>query len=225
MRAHRYWLWVPLLALTATMVAGTPAAAASGGGCQLQGTANFAPPLSNNAGNFQYNFGGALSACQSTDSTAPATGSVEAGKTMAVNYAWSYVDPTTGQTVSGNAIATYQEPIPTGSGSCGSSTTSGTAIVTWADGTRTVESYSTTGAAAAVSLTGSVANSVTLTLVSYTGPAQAPPAATYLVSTNRFRGDSAQGTLIFQPPDPTLCATTGVTSAGISGEVTLDSAP
>jgi hypothetical protein len=125
---------------------------------------------------------------------------------------------------SGSATATYQEPMPTGNGSCGTSTTSGTAIVTWDDNSTTVFSYSTTGAAAAVNLTGSVTSGVDDTLASYTGPTQAPPASTHRVDTTRYAGDSAGGLLTFQPPDPTACNTsTGVTTAGISGVVGLGS--
>ena len=124
---------------------------------------------------------------------------------------------------SGSATATYQEPVPTGSGSCGSSTTSGTAITNWADGTTTVISYATTGAAAAVNLTGSVIASVNDTLASYTGTTQAPPASTHQVNTTRYAGQSAGGQLFFQPPDPTACAGAGVTSATISGVIGLGS--
>ena len=211
---------VPLLASAAPL----PAAAASGGGCQLVGSASFTPGLSNTTANFHYSFSGALSSCQSTDATAPTSGTEEAGRTVSVPYSWSYVDPSTGQTVSGTATATYQEPIPTGSGSCATSTTSGTGITTWADGTRTIVSYATTGVAAGVSLSGTVIPSVTLTLLSYTGPTQAPPASTYTLTTTRYAGDSSTGALTFQPPDPTLCASTGVTSAAINGTVTLSSA-
>ena len=123
----------------------------------------------------------------------------------------------------GAANATYQEPIPTGNGSCGSSTTSGTAITNWADGSTTVISYATTGAAAAVELTGSVIASVNDTLASYTGPSQAPPASTHTVSTTRYAGQSAGGQLFFQPPDPTACAGAGVTTAAISGVIGLGS--
>jgi hypothetical protein len=122
---------------------------------------------------------------------------------------------------SGSATATYQEPIPTGSGGCGSSTTSGIAIVTWADGTNTVVSFSTVGAAAAVELNGGVSASVNDPLASYTGPTNAPPAPTFTVASTRYSGDEALGQLFFQPPDPTACAGAGATSAAISGAVTL----
>ena len=201
----------------------TPAAAAAGGGfCQLNGTADFSPGLSNTAQNFDYSFSGSLTGCQNTDSTAPTTGSVEAGKTVTVSYNWSYVD-SSGVTQSGTSQATYQEPVPTGNGSCASSTTSGTSIADWADGSTSVISYTTTGVAAGVDLSGTVVPNVTLTLASYTGPTQAPPASTYTISTTRYLGESADGTLAFQPPDPTLCASTGVTTAAISGGVGMGS--
>jgi hypothetical protein len=99
--------------------------------------------------------------------------------------------------------------MPTGNGSCGSSTTSGTAVVQWGDGTTTVIQYSTTGAAAAVNLQGTVVDSVTAGTTTYT--------------TTRYAGDSALGALAFQPSDPTACAGAGVTTAGIDGNVGLGS--
>ena len=201
---------------------GTATAATGGALCQLAGTANFTPGLNSSAAAFKYNFGGTLSGCQSNDSTAPASGTVEAGKTVTVSYPWTYTDAT--GVHSGTANATYQEPIPVGNGSCSNSTTSGTAISNWADGSVTVVDYTTTGALAAVNLSGSVAASVTDTLVSFTGPTQAPPAATHVVSTSRFAGNSSQGLLVFQPPDPTLCTTTGVVTAAISGQDGVGSA-
>lgn len=209
------------IATTALVMASVPAAAASGGSCQLAGTAAFNPGLTNTAANFSYSFSGALSSCQSTDATAPASGTVEAGKTRSVTYSWTYTDAT--GTHSGTATAVYQEPVPAGNGSCASSTTAGTAFIGWADGTSTVETYSTTGVAAGVNLSGSVVPSGTLTLASYTGPTQAPPASTLTITTTRYAGDSSQGLLTFQPPDPTLCASTGVTTAAISGAVGLGS--
>jgi hypothetical protein len=175
----------------------TPAFAASGGGCQLQGTANLTPGLNTSSQPFTYNFGGNLTGCQSVPPGAPGTGTVSAGQTI---------------TVGG---VKYQEPASSGTGGCLSSTTNGTAIVQWADGTNTVETYSTTGALAAVVFSGSVVPSVTLTAV--------PPAAgTTTVTTTRYAGASSLGVLAFQPPDPTACNTAaGVGVAGISGFISL----
>ena len=88
-----------------------PAAAQSGGLCQLNGTANITPGLSNTSGNFTFTFSGALSGCQSNDSTAPTQGAVGIGQTIVVN----------------GLVA--QEPAATGSGSCANSDGSGIAIV------------------------------------------------------------------------------------------------
>ena len=189
-------------AVGALLVLAPNAFAASGGGCQLDGNASFSPGLNNNAQNFSYSFGGALSGCQSSEAGAPASGTVSAGEVVTIN----------GQQ--------FQEPVPTGNGGCATSTTSGTAIASWADGTQTVFSYSTSGAAAAVNLQGTVVPSVTLQAVN---PQPGQPTST-TVTTTRYAGASAQGVLGFQPPDPTACTTPGgVTDAGISGFVGLGS--
>jgi hypothetical protein len=169
--------------MSLVLLAGSAAAAPNGGACQLHGTANISPGLSNTAQNFTYTFTGDLTNCQSS-SGGPASGTVFAG--------------------------TNGLPVPTGNGSCASSTTSGIAVAQWADGTTTVVQYSTTGALAAVSLQGSVIGSVTSSSgITYT--------------TTRYAGDSAFGTLAFEPPDPTACNGAGVTSAGIDGSIGLGS--
>jgi hypothetical protein len=194
-------LTVGLVGAVVTFLVVAPSAfGASAGGCQLQGTANFSPGLNQNAQNFTYSFNGGLSGCQSSQSGAPASGTVSAGEIV---------------TISGQQ---FQEPVPTGNGSCGNSTTSGTAIVTWADGTQTVVQYSTTGAAAAVHLQGTVVSSVTFQAVN---PLPGQPTST-TVSTTRYAGSSALGLLAFEPPDPTACNTpAGVSAAGISGTIGL----
>ena len=159
------------------------ASAQSGGGCALQGSASFSPGLSTTAQNFSYSFSGSLSNCQSSVSGSPASGTVFAG--------------------------TNGLPVPAGNGSCVSSTTSGIVVIQWSDATTTVIQYTTSGAAAAVSLQGSVIPSVT----SSTG-------TTY--TTTRYTGDTAAGQLAFQPPSPTSCQT-GATTAGISGATELGS--
>ncbi|HEX4717496.1 MAG TPA: hypothetical protein VH300_03130 [Thermoleophilaceae bacterium] len=191
----------------------SPAGAASGGGCQLQGTANFSPGLGATSQAFNYSFAGDLTGCQSSVAGSPTSGTVQAGKTITQQV----VNSTTGAT----DTVTYQSPVATGSGGCASSTTQGTAIVTWSDATVTVLGYSTTGAAAAVNLSGSAVPSVTLNAID----AQPGDPTTLTINTTRYAGDSSQGVLAFQPPDPTACtAAAGVTTAGISGAVTLGSA-
>jgi hypothetical protein len=190
---------VPLAMVAGMLLAAAPARADSGG-CQLQGTATFSPGLSNTAGPFTYGFKGTLSGCQSTAAAAPAAGTVEAGQV--------YTDPVT--------LERFQEPAATGSGTCANGTTSGTAIITWADATRTVIAYSTTAVGAAVHLSGSVVSGVTLPAIN---PAPGQPTSTTLTTT-RYAGAQALGVLAFQA-DPTPCAGAGVTTAGIIGATAL----
>jgi hypothetical protein len=178
------------------------ALAQSGGGCQLKGSADLSPGLSNTDQDFTYSFGGDLTGCQSTEAGAPASGTVAAGKVLT---------DSTGES--------FQEPVPTGHGSCASSTTDGIAIVTWADGTDTVVEYSTSGAGAAVNLSGTVVDSVTLAAIN---PQPGQPTSK-TITTSRYGGASAEGVLAFEPPDPTACAGAGVTTAGIDGIIALGS--
>jgi hypothetical protein len=184
------------LALAAFLATAPTALAASGGGCQLKGTASFSPGLSTTAQPFTYSFSGDLTGCQSSEAGSPATGRVQAGGT--------YTDPATGKS--------YVMPNSTGTGSCGSSTTQGLSLITWADGTRTLIQYTTTGAAAAVALQGTVPASTTLQPVN---PLDAP----LTVTTTRYAGYTPFGVLAFEAT-PTDCQT-GVTSAGIEGVVGL----
>jgi hypothetical protein len=189
-------------AVAALLMLAPSAFAQSGGGCELDGNASFTPGLNTTAKDFTYSFGGDLSNCQSTEAGAPASGTVSAGEAVTIN----------GQQ--------FQEPVATGNGSCLSSTTGGTAIVTWADGTKTVVDYSTSGVAAAVELEGTVVPSVTLQAIN---PQPGQPTST-TVTTTRYAGASSLGALNFNPPDPTACNTpAGVTTAGIGGFIGLGS--
>jgi hypothetical protein len=135
--------------------------------------------------------------CKSTEAGAPATGVVQAGGT--------YTDPATAKG--------YVMPNASGTGSCSSSTTSGLALITWADGTRTLTQYSTSGAAAAVKLDGTVVDSTTLQPVN---PLDPP----LTVTTTRYNGSASHGLLVFEA-QPTDCQT-GVNLAGIEGFVGLN---
>lgn len=188
--------------LLGSMLAGAlalaPSAMASPGGgiCQLDGQASFTKGLALSSNPFGYSFKGTLSNCQSSPGQpAVSKGTVEAGEPV---------------TIGGQL---YQEPQPTGSGGCSSSTTSGIAIVNWSDGKTTVVSYSTSGAAAAVVLSGSVIPSVTVKGTDANGN----PVST-TINTTQFAGYSSGGPLAFEPPDPTACnSAAGVTAAGIQG--------
>jgi len=51
------------------------------------------------------------------------------------------------------------------------------------------------------------------------------PAPAYTWATTRFTtADSSDGALAFEPPDPTLCNSTGVPVAGIQGAVAIGQA-
>jgi len=180
-------------AVTPGIVGATPGP--SGSTCTLNGSANLKPGLNASSQAFTYSFTGNLTNCQASDTSAPATGTVAAGTVI---------------TVGG---LQYQLPIPTGTGGCTNSTTSGTEVTTWSDGTLSVVSYTTTGALAAVGLQGTVVPSVVAKQVGGTGQ------ITLTTSPNRYLGDTSVAALTFQPPDPTACNGAGVTVAAISGQV------
>jgi hypothetical protein len=87
-------------------------------------------------------------------------------------------------------------------------------VAFWADGTRTVVSYSTTGATAAVELEGSVVDSITLPPVN---PLDPP----LTLTTTRFNGSSAVGGLVFEASPQDCASETGVLAAGIEGAIGL----
>ena len=184
------------------MVAAPSNAAPGGGACELSGTANFHPgPGTDPSGAFAYDFSGTLSNCGDSIS-GPGNFGVDGGTIKA------------GQPVTIGGV-TYQEPTPSGTGSCASGTTSGLSLVTWSDGTHTVISYGTTSAAAGVVLQGNVVPSIALT--------GGTSGATINTDTTGIAGrypvgDGVAGVLAFEVSDPTQCqAAGGVTSAGIDG--------
>src|SRR5205085_3637043 len=107
-------------------------ASPGGGGCNLQGTANFKTGLTSTTPvNFKYSFSGTLGSAQTpcmadpSQGTVPSTGAVSAGIILK------------------HAGKRYQEPVPSGNGSCASGTTDGISVIQWADKTATVVSYHT----------------------------------------------------------------------------------
>src|SRR5262245_21866605 len=216
--------------LTAAMlsIAGpgvSTAHAAGGGACQLQGVANLSPPLTNASASFSYNFTGTLSGCQSNIAGAPTAGTVSAGVQLSETV--TLTNTATGGTTTGTVL--YQEPIPQGSGSCGSSTTAGQSLATWNDGKHTVVAYTTSGAAAAVDLQGVVAASMTLALVPGSVPAGFTAPATYVIASDEPAfsvGEQSVAPLTFSPTTPDQnCVTVGVSSANIDGAVAIGTAP
>lgn len=187
-----------LCSIAASALALVPAANAGQGigACQLDGTANFSKGLGTTAQDFNYDFGGTLSNCNGT--FAEKGGKVSAGQPIVIG-----------------GVAYQPLDQPKGNGSCASSTTSGTAFVAWDNGTFSAIGYDTSGAAAAVALTGSFkSGSVTLTSVGVDANGNHTQTTVPLA----YGGDYSGGPLAFEPPDPTACtAATGVTTAGIQG--------
>jgi hypothetical protein len=166
-----------LVALAAAgAVSAVPASAADGGMCQLAGSATFTKGPNTTDHPFTYTFSGDLTSCQSNTPGAPAAGK----------------------------IATL---VPsTGSGTCASNTSAGTALVSWADKSLSVVSYTTRSATAGVVLQGTVVPSAKVGKKVY--------------KTTKFAGYGAAGLLTFQA-NPTECAGNGVTTAPIAGAVGL----
>jgi hypothetical protein len=218
--------------LAATSFGASAIAASGGGGCQLDGSATFAPNGPGTANTFGYSFGGALSGCQSSVSGAPTSGAIGAGQVVTESVPLTVTNPD-GTTTTTQGTARYQEPLATGSSnvpgaSCASGTTSGTAVTAWNDGTVDVIGYTTQSAGAGVQLQGTVVPSVTLALVpgSQSIAGSSAP-STYTISTTSTVfpvGNGAQGLLTFQVADPSQCTTaSGVTDAAISGVVGVGS--
>ena len=181
-----------------------------GGGCVLQGTAKFTPGLQGAppGGNFKYSFTGKLTPCHSDPSqtNSPSSGVVSAGAIIKV------------------AGAKYQEPIPTGNGSCAYGTTKGTSLIVWNDKTQTVVSYTTESVTGGVLLNGTQ-NHFFATVVPSVKLKKVGGAGSYTFKTTRYKGAGGIGTLTFSPnPDPSACqSSSGVKSAGITGFVGIGS--
>ena len=219
---------VAALIALAALAAAPAGAATGGGGCQLVGTANISPALGSASQSFSYSFTGNLgqgsASCQSNISGAPATGTASAG--IQLSETVTLTNNTTGAKSTGTV--SYQEPVPQGTGSCGSSTTSGQALVTWGNGKHTVADYSTSGALAAINLEGTVGSGMTLSLVASSVPAGFSAPATYGIPSDEPSfpaGQQAEAALTFSPTTQDQdCVTKGVSSAAINGVVTIGSA-
>ena len=98
----------------------------------------------------------------------------------------------TGSSVSGGTISA------SGSGtvSCASSTTAGTATVTWSDGTTSAISFTATGAGSAVYVQGPI-------------------------TSGKFAGQNAKSALSFTTTSPQACVGAGLSSLGFTGAAAI----
>jgi hypothetical protein len=215
-----------LLALTA--LSAPPAGAdPSGAGCTLGGDATFSPNGPGLGTSFGYSLTGTLTNCQSSRAGAPTDGTIEVGQVIKASVPVTLAD---GSVVQGTA--SYQAPRANGTGtlpanSCAAGSTAGDALISWSDGSTSVVDYTTASAGPAVSLQGTVVDSLTATLVpGSTSPAGTAP-ATYTVSTTSTAvpvGDGAQGVVAFTTDAPDGCTTqSGLTGVAVEGIVGVGS--
>jgi hypothetical protein len=215
-----------LLALT--MLSGPPAAADPGGaGCTLAGAADFSPNGPGVQTSFGYSLTGTLTNCQSSRAGAPTDGTIEVGQVITATVPVTLADGTVVQ-----GTASYQAPVATGTGtlpanSCAAGSTAGDALITWADGSTSVVDYTTTSAGPAVSLEGTVVDSLTASLVpGSTSPAGSAPATHTISSTSTAVpvGDGAQGVVAFTTEAPDGCTTeAGLAAVAVEGVVGVGS--
>jgi hypothetical protein len=184
--------------ITVLLGASVPAVAGAAspvvaGGCRVRADAVLTPGLTLTSQPFTYHYKGTLTGCAYTGKGAPGGGSITAGEQITING------------------RRYQEPVPTGTGSCLGTSTTGYDFARWADGTQTIVKFTTTSAGAgATNLAGSIVPKLTLPPVGGAGPSTT-------FKTTRFIGQQAFGTLKFQASDPALCGTSGLTAAHITG--------
>jgi hypothetical protein len=173
-----------LVALLGCCLYPSIADAAGGGTCTLNATAQLSPGLGATATPFSVTFSGTLSNCQGTAPGTPAGGSVQAGLDGA--------------------------PVPTGTGSCAMSSSSGYSINRWTDGNSTVVKFSAMGALAGLVLQGVVVDRVANgSKVFQTTEPTTPVGSTVL------------GILAFTTSDPLAClpGAAGVSTATIQGQL------
>ena len=211
--------------LAVSTVVGSPAVADPGGaGCTLSGAADFTPNGPGLQAAFGYSLTGTLTNCQSSRAGAPTDGTIDVGQVITAAVPITLAD---GSVVQGTAK--YQAPLATGTGtvpanSCAAGSTAGDALITWSDGSTSVVDYTTSSAGAAVSLTGTIVDSLTATLVPGSASPSGTAPATHTVSSTSTAvpvGDGAQGVVAFTTDAPDGCTTdpglTGVAVEGIVG--------
>lgn len=188
-------LFLVFLLVGLQLVPATSASAASGVACEFRGQAHdITPGLTLTDQDFTLKLTGDLLDCMSDVEDAPVTGAVSAGNTRTVTL----TNPD-GE----DEDVVFDEPTPTGSGSCASTTANGIGIVDWADGTTTVFGFAVTSVGTGVSLEGEVIDSVTLTSTFADGST-----ATTTITTDRYAGDGAAGLFTVEPTGDSDCGVT-----------------
>jgi hypothetical protein len=197
MHAVRRLILGGLAALGLLAPAGSQASASTApvvaGGCRVTADAVLTPGLTLSAQPFSYHYTGKLTGCAYTGKGAPHGGTITAGEPI---------------TIDGKR---YQEPVPSGTGTCLSTATTGYDFARWADGTPTIVKFSTNSAGDGTSnLAGTIVARLSL-------PAIGKPGQSTTFKTTRFLGQRAFGSLVFHAADPSLCGTTGLLKAHITG--------
>jgi hypothetical protein len=189
-------LALPAVALAVAALAPVAVAAQlAAGGCQISAHATLSPGLTLGSKTFTYHYSGKLFGCVYTGKHAGSRGVISAGEAIRI----------------GGRL--YQEPVPSGTGSCLSTATTGYDFARWSNGTQTIVQFSTTGGSGGTHLFGTIVPKLTLAAI-HPG-AGAPKSATF--KTTEFLGQTAVGNLTFAAVDPALCASTGVIQATITG--------
>jgi hypothetical protein len=195
------------LGIAAATATATAAAAAGrsvvAGGCRVQANATVTPGLTLTARTIRYSYRGRLSLCVYTGKGAAKGGSISAGEHVTIHG------------------RTYQEPLPTGTGTCLGTAAQGYDFARWNNGTQTIVEFSTTSRGGQTRLTGSVVPSLRLQAVH---PSPGEPTSTTFKTTN-FVGQNVVGLLDFHAADPSLCGKpqglTHATLTGVLGHVGL----
>ena len=165
------------------------------GGCQIKASAILSPGLTVTSETFTYHYTGKLYGCVYTGTDAGSSGVISAGEAIRI----------------GGHL--YQEPMPSGTGSCLKDETSGYDFARWSNGTQTIVSFTTNGGSGGTHLFGTIVPRLTLPAIN---PAPGAPSSTTF-KTTQFLGQTAVGDLTFAAVDPALCGSTGVTHAAITG--------
>jgi hypothetical protein len=188
-------LALPVVAFAVAALA--PAAVAAqlaAGGCQISAHATLSG-LTLSSKTFTYHYSGKLFGCVYTSKHAAHSGVISAGETIRIR---------------GHS---YQEPVPSGSGTCLETATTGYDFARWSNGTQTIVQFTTTGGSGGTHLFGTIVPKLTLAAIR---PSAGSPKSTTF-KTTEFLGQTAVGALTFAAVDPALCAGTGVTHAAITG--------